>query len=107
MSNQIVYPVWHLHKEKDIEDEKLIGIYTTEELAKEAISRTKKLPGFKDFPDHFEIGRSTLDRDIWVDGFYTVYPNSKSGSKKKTKKITPKTSLVSKSKKQQKKITKR
>lgn len=103
MSHQIVYPVWHVHKDKDIEDEKLIGIYTTEELAKEAISRAMKLPGFKDFPDDFEIGRSTLDRDNWVDGFYTVYPDTKGRSKKKIKKTAPKKSSGSKSKKQQKK----
>lgn len=72
-----VYELWHFkigtECEPDIDDPiqdgKDIGIYTTEEKAKAAISRLKDQAGFRDWLGGFRIFRAPLDRDGWVDGF--------------------------------------
>ena len=48
---------------------KVIGIYSSEELAKAAIERTQSLPGFEDHPDGFKIDRYDIDKDHWPRGF--------------------------------------
>lgn len=75
MENEFVYLVWHTHLDEDLEngeDIKLIGVYSTESKAKEAISRSIKLEGFKDHKDGFEISASKLDKDEWTSGFVMV-----------------------------------
>jgi len=64
-----VYVLWHVHTDDDVDDEKLIGIYSAEEKAKEAIERLKAKPGFRDYPDGFEIHDDVVDRDSWTEGF--------------------------------------
>ena len=50
-----------------------IGIYSTEEKARDAIQSHKDLEGFKDLPlECFEIHEYELDRSSWNDGFTTV-----------------------------------
>lgn len=69
----IVYKLYHIRTRPDGEDdEKLIGIYTTEEKAKAAIERVKGAPGFRDYPDGFEIFEHRLDEDGWVEGFISA-----------------------------------
>ena len=51
----------------------MIGIYSTEEKAREAVQSHKNLEGFKEFPiDCFEIHEYELNRSGWNDGFTTV-----------------------------------
>ena len=51
----------------------MIGIYSTEEKARDAIQSHKDLEGFKDLPlECFEIHEYELDRSSWNDGFTTV-----------------------------------
>lgn len=64
-----VYLLYHIHIDGEDEDAKLIGIYTSYELAEEAIERVKDKPGFIDFPEEFSIFSHELNRDGWVDGF--------------------------------------
>lgn len=65
-----VYLVEHENIEDDyIEDMRVIGIYSSEELAQEAIERAKKLSGFGDYPKGFQITKYILDNDQWVFGF--------------------------------------
>jgi len=52
-------------------DSKLIGIYSTPERAREAIHRLRDQPGFKAFPEGWEIQERTLDQDSWTQGFVT------------------------------------
>ena len=72
MVTEFVFLLWHTHlngtleKEEDI---KLIGVYSTERKAKQALSRTIKLEGFRDHKDGFEISAHKLDKDEWVSGF--------------------------------------
>jgi len=71
-----VYVLQHVHEiEPDQEDVKLIGVYSTEDEVKKAVERLKGQPGFCDTPQGFHIGRHTLDRDNWTEGYITVYPN--------------------------------
>ncbi|MDU7522432.1 MAG: hypothetical protein E7K72_13745 [Roseomonas mucosa] len=48
---------------------KLIGIYSSEEKASQAMARMRRLPGFRDWPGGFRIYEVTLDRDLWPEGF--------------------------------------
>ncbi|PHI30905.1 hypothetical protein [Budvicia aquatica] len=65
-----VFMLYHIRNEdSDDEDIKLIGIYTSYELAKSAQMRVQDKPGFIDYPDGFSIIENPLDCDGWVDGF--------------------------------------
>jgi hypothetical protein len=65
-----VYYVQHENIEDDyIEEPRMIGIYTSEKLAQEAIERAKKLSGYGDFPEGFQITKYILDLDQFIVGF--------------------------------------
>jgi homoserine kinase type II len=68
-----VYLLWHTHEfDNGDSDDKLIGVYSTEESANAAIERSKDLPGFRDIPDGFKIVCYQVDEDNWTEGFVTV-----------------------------------
>jgi homoserine kinase type II len=68
-----VYLLWHEYEiEPDRDGTKLIGVYTSHELAESAQKRVSQQPGFRDHPDDFEIAEYKLDRDHWTEGFITV-----------------------------------
>ncbi len=72
-----IFLLWHTHDLTDgfgtHEEEKLIGVFSSEEKAREAIEQLKTKEGFRDFPlSCFEIDRSKLDRVSWSGGFSTV-----------------------------------
>jgi homoserine kinase type II len=69
MSNQIYILTHVFDLPDDQEDVKLIGVYSTEEDAKDAVERAKLRPGFAAFPEGFNIDSYELDRDHWVEGF--------------------------------------
>jgi hypothetical protein len=54
------------------EDVKLLGVYSSEQMAAEAKERAIGLPGFRDAPDGFDIDCYRVDRDEWTEGFITV-----------------------------------
>jgi hypothetical protein len=58
--------------EEDGDDTKILGVYSTEQLAQDRIERARRLPGFADEPDCFMISRYVVDQDQWEDGFITV-----------------------------------
>jgi hypothetical protein len=69
---QQVYLLWHTHELEDGEsDEKLLGVYSTEEKATRRIAAARKLPGFRDTSAGFEVARYVVDRDEWPEGFVT------------------------------------
>jgi hypothetical protein len=53
---------------------KLIGIYSSEETGKSAVSRASKQSGFRDFPDGFCIDEYEIDKDHWQEGFVGLDP---------------------------------
>ena len=48
---------------------KVVGVYSSRELAEAAEERTRLLPGFADEPDGFTIELYEVDRDHWPRGF--------------------------------------
>ena len=62
----------HVHDWSDAEDTKLIGVYSSRELAESALARASRLPGFIDAPDGFQISEHELDVDEWLEGFVTM-----------------------------------
>ncbi len=71
-----VYILWHRYEpEPEVDEEKLLGIYSSEERAREAITRLKDQPGFRDHPKGFAIERCKIDNDGWQEGFVRVGPN--------------------------------
>jgi hypothetical protein len=72
-----VYLLWWMPQDKlgnliegfDNGDCSLIGVYSLQSKAEEALTRAKNLPGFKDYPDGFVIDGYVLDEDHWTSGF--------------------------------------
>jgi len=48
---------------------KVVGIYSSRELAQAAQERARLLPGFADEPDGFTIEEYAVDEDHWPRGF--------------------------------------
>lgn len=69
-----VYLLWHAHELSGQEDdEKLIGVYSSEKEACLAIERVDNQPGFKEHPEGFQICSYEINQDNWTEGFVTVY----------------------------------
>ena len=68
-----VFVLFHSHQiHDDEESSKLIGVYSTRELAKRAIQRKSQMPGFRETRSGFHIDEYTLDKDYWTEGFITI-----------------------------------
>lgn len=67
-----VFLLWQTHElEGGESDEKLLGVYSTEEAANSRASAARRLPGFCLSPDGFQVVRYVVDRDEWTEGFVT------------------------------------
>jgi hypothetical protein len=65
-----VYLLWHTHTlDGGGSDEKLLGVYSTEEKANERMLSASELPGFSASPSGFEVARYVVDRDESGQGF--------------------------------------
>jgi hypothetical protein len=65
-----VFLLWHSYDVGDGETEdKLLGVYSSREAAERRIVLARRLPGFIDHPNDFEISEYELDRDAWTEGF--------------------------------------
>lgn len=70
-----VFLLWHVHDlGNGHDDEKLIGVYRTEDEAKAAIKRLCTQPGFVDAPSGFQICAYRVDEDHWTEGYSTCIP---------------------------------
>jgi hypothetical protein len=65
----VVYILWHSYEDEDHEDSKLIGVYSTEELAESAKLKVVNQSGFKTYPDAFIIDEYEINKDNWTEGF--------------------------------------
>lgn len=74
-----VYIVHHEHLLDDCDEVKLIGVYSSEEMAERAVERCQELPGFREHPDGFHIDAYPRDEDHWTSGFMTARPGEDSG----------------------------
>ncbi len=62
--------LWHVRPDDAYgDDAKLIGVYRTVEAARNAIARLDRMPGFRDYPEGFQIEEYRLDVDHWTTGF--------------------------------------
>ena len=67
-----VYLLWHFHPTGANENnDKLIGVYSSEDRAKSAQERLAEQPGFKEYVEGFEIAKVALDKDSWTEGYFT------------------------------------
>jgi hypothetical protein len=51
---------------------KIVGVYATRAEAEDAVSRTRLLPGFCDWPDDFSVDEYELGQDTETAGFATM-----------------------------------
>jgi hypothetical protein len=68
-----VYVLHHTHDlDSEDTDIKLIGVYSTEEKAQNAITKLSFLPGFRDSRQGFHIDKYEMDKDHWQEGFVST-----------------------------------
>jgi homoserine kinase type II len=68
-----VFLLWHAHDIGDsATDNKLIGVYSSNQEAEAAKQRKLQYPGFRDAPEGFQINAYEVDRDQWSEGYVTV-----------------------------------
>ncbi len=68
-----VFVVQHVHEMEDSEEDvKMIGVYSTQGTAEQAVARLQLQPGFSDVPEGFCIDRYSLDEDHWTEGYVTL-----------------------------------
>ena len=58
-----------LHSLPDTGKVKVIGIYSSQEMAENALERTQVLPGFAEESEGFSIETYEVDKDHWPRGF--------------------------------------
>ena len=67
-----VFILWHTRELNDGgEDSKLLGVYSSESIANGKINKYKKLPGFREHSDGFQVVKYEIDVDHWQEGFVT------------------------------------
>ena len=67
-----VFLLWHSYELDDgSEETKLLGVYSSEEIANNKIAEYRRLPGFCDHLDGFEIAKYKVNIDQWKEGFVT------------------------------------
>jgi hypothetical protein len=65
-----VYLLYHSHDSAEGDDNyKLLGIFSTEKKAQDAIDSFRLKPGFVDYPDDFSIDKYEIDKAYWSEGF--------------------------------------
>ncbi len=71
--NDKLYLLYHGYEINGLEEIKILGIYTTPELAEQAKKRYIMKDGFREFPLHcFFIQEYTPDEDeYWTEGFFS------------------------------------
>ena len=78
-----VHVLWHSRPVEDDPDvdpemehveteDKLCGVFSSPVAAEVAKTQLRTQPGFRDWPDHFEIHAYELDEVQWTEGFVTV-----------------------------------
>ena len=70
-SGRDVVLLWHVREIDGDEDAKLIGVYSSQERADEAVARKLRYPGFAEYPEGFSQDVYRVDRDAWSEGFIT------------------------------------
>jgi hypothetical protein len=64
-----VYLLEHLRTDPEGEHLKIIGVFSSKQMAEQAIAQLRQKPGFIDYLDGFNIDRYIVDKVFWGDGF--------------------------------------
>jgi hypothetical protein len=64
-----LYILEHCYEDEFGEHVKMIGLFTTLELAEKVQFMVADKPGFKDHPDGFSLTKIYLDHPTWLEGF--------------------------------------
>jgi hypothetical protein len=67
-----VFVLQHSYSLGDCEEVKLIGVYASLVEAEAAVSRLRDRPGFRNYPDGFNIDAYEIGQDHWQEGFATI-----------------------------------
>lgn len=72
-------PTRHVDEDGDLvcdeqagDDVKLLGVYSAMRRAQDRIREARDLPGFRDEPECFQIGKYQVDADEWPEGYLCV-----------------------------------
>lgn len=71
---EVVYVVHHEYELWGREELKFIGAFATRSDAERAIEGLREQPGFRDWPEGFEITKAHLGTHWWEQGFEKVVP---------------------------------
>ncbi|MFI6169031.1 hypothetical protein ACIBCN_19795 [Nocardia sp. NPDC051052] len=66
----VLYLLEYYNEDAD-EATRIIGLYSTDSAARQAIERLGDRPEFRDRPEDFHISRVVMDEDDWTSGFFT------------------------------------
>lgn len=70
---QEVYVLQHNYVLQNGGDEiKILGVFSSEEKAQEAIEIYRTLPGFCEHPQDFYLDKYLVDEKCWTEGFFTI-----------------------------------
>jgi hypothetical protein len=65
-----VFLVWHNHGPiEDSDNAKLLGVFSSRELAQERVEAALTEPGFADHPEGFTVDEYVVDQHEWIEGF--------------------------------------
>lgn len=64
-----MFLLFHQHDLDDDDTSKLLGVYSSREIAQVRIYEARALRGFCRFPDAFTIDEYVIDEDQWTTGF--------------------------------------
>lgn len=68
-----VFLLQHSYEVNRVENSKIIGIYSSREIAESIIIKYKKIPGFRNYPNEFFIDEYKLGEDNWEEGFVSSF----------------------------------
>lgn len=70
---QEVYVLQHSYAlQNGCDETKLLGVFSSEEKAQEAIEMYRTLPGFCEHPQDFHLDKYLMNERYWTEGFFTI-----------------------------------
>ena len=67
------HDLWHQRYDGHQDHDKLLGVYSTKEKAEQAVAQLRVKPGFRDYPEGFEILEGPIDETYSLEGFVSVW----------------------------------
>ncbi|PQA97205.1 hypothetical protein B0A69_01625 [Chryseobacterium shigense] len=65
-----IFSVSHIYTiDRYLDDERIIGVFSSLEEAQQNVDELKQQPGFKEHPEDFMVGEIELNKLLWTSGF--------------------------------------